>query len=73
MLSRQVQNRDLYTFVEELNKLEIDFFIYCNELLLNGTAQTIKIITDVGIITVTKKQLKRWWSRIKPFSNFCYE
>ena len=73
MLSKQVQNRDLYTFVEELNKLETDFLISCNELLLNGTVQTIKIITDAGIIKVTKKQLKRWWCRIKPFSSFSYE
>lgn len=73
MLSKQVQSRDLYTFVEELNKLETDFLIYCNELLLNGTVQTIKIITDAGIVSVTKKQLKHWWSRIKPFSSFSYE
>lgn len=72
-LSKQVQSRDLYTFVEELNKLEADFLISCNELLLDGMVQTIKVITDAGIITVTKKQLKRWWCRIKPFSSFSYE
>lgn len=70
VLSEQVQRRDLYTFVQTLNKLENDFLIHCNELLLNGSVAKIKIITDAGIITVTKKQLGRWWKRIKPFSGF---
>lgn len=73
MLSKQVHARDLYTFVEVLNKLETDFLTHCNELLLSGSLQKIKIITDAGIITVTKKQLKRWWKRIKPFSGFVNE
>lgn len=70
VLSEQVQRRDLYTFVKTLNKLEDDFLIHCNELLLNGSIAKIKIITDKVIIIVTKKQLKRWWKRIKPFSSF---
>ncbi len=70
MLSEQVQRRDLYTFVQRLNEIEADFFTPCNELLVNGTVDKIKIITDAGIITVTRKQLRRWWKRIKPFSGF---
>ena len=70
MLAEQVQRRDLYTFVQTLNKLEDDFLIHCNESLLNGSVAKIKIITDALIITVTKKQLGRWWKRTKPFSGF---
>lgn len=70
VLSEQVQRRDLYTFVQTLNKLENDILIHCNELLLNGSVGKIKIITDAGMITVTKKQLGRWWKRTKPFSGF---
>lgn len=70
MLSEQVQRRDLYAFVQTLNKLEDDFLIHYNELLLNGSVGKIKIITDAGIITVTKKQLGHWWKRVKPFSGF---
>ena len=70
MLSEQVQRRDLYTFVQTLNKLEDDFLIHCNELLLNGSIGKIKIITDEVIIAVTKKQSGRWWKRTKPFSGF---
>ena len=72
MLSEQVQARDLYTFVQTLNKLESDFLAPCNELLVEGKVAKIKIITDVGIYTVNKKQLGRWWKRTKPFSSFYY-
>ena len=72
MLSEQVQRRDLYTFVQTLNKLETDFLIPCNELLIKGTIGKIKLITDAGVFTVTKKQLGRWWKRTKSFSNLNY-
>ncbi|MFK5914015.1 MAG: hypothetical protein QM484_06545 [Woeseiaceae bacterium] len=72
-LSEQVQRRDLYTFVETLNKIESDFLLPCHELLMNKTVGKIKIITDVGTLTVTKKQLGRWWKRIRSFSSFNYE
>lgn len=72
VLSKIVQRRDLYTFVQTLNKLENDFLMPCNELLLNGTIGKVKLITDVGVFSVTKKQLGRWWKRIKPFSGFNY-
>lgn len=70
MLSEQVQRRDLYTFVQRLNEIEADFLKPCNELLVNGTVDKIKIMTDAGIITVTRKQLRHWWKRVKPFSGF---
>ena len=73
LLSEQVQRRDLYTFVQTLNRLENDFFLHANELLLSGKVGAIKLITDVGIFTVTKKQLGRWWKRAKPFSGLSYE
>ena len=72
-LSDQLQNRDLYTFVQKLNALENDFLNYANSLLLNGTIDTLKLITDAGIFTITKKHLKRWWKRIKPFVAHNYE
>lgn len=72
MLSEQVQRRDLYTFVQTLNNVENTFLIYCNELLLNGSIAKIKIMTDAGLLTVTKKHLGRWWKRIKPFASFNY-
>ena len=72
-LSECVQRRDLYTFVEELNKLELDFFKTCNKLLISENVGKLKLITDVGMFTITKKQLGRWWKRIKPFSGYLYE
>lgn len=73
LLSEQVQRRDLYTFVQTLNKLEDNFFTHCNDLLVKGKLREIKLITDAGIFTVAKKQLGRWWKRTKPFSSFNYE
>ena len=73
ILSEQVQRRDLYTFVQTLNELENEFFNSCHELLLNGTLGKIKLMTDAGIFTITKKSLKHWWKRIKPFSGYHYE
>ena len=73
MLSEQLQRRDLYTFTQTLNRLEADFFISCNELLLSGNVGKIKLITDAGIFTVTKKQLGRWWKRTKTFSSLNFE
>lgn len=72
-LSEQVQNRDLYTFVQKLNALENDFFLHANTVLLNGTINKITLITDAGIFSVTKKHLKRWWKPIKPFVKHHYE
>ena len=69
MLSEQVQQRDLYTFVQTLNKLEKKYLIPCNDLLVNGSIREIKLFTDVGVFTVTKKQLGRWWKRTKIFSS----
>lgn len=73
VLSEQVQRRDLYSFVQTLNELENDFFNSCDELLLDGTVGKIKLITDAGMFTISKKSLKRWWKRIKPFSGSNYE
>lgn len=73
MLSEQVQRRDLYSFMQTLNKLESDFLISCNELLLKGTIGEIKLMTDMGMFIITKKSLKRWWKRIKPFLGYNYE
>ena len=72
MLSDQLQRRDVYTFVEKLNELENNFFIYCNDLLLSGHIGKIKLITDVGTFTITKKQLGHWWKRTKSFLSFNY-
>ncbi len=72
LLSEQVQRRDLYTFVQLLNRLEKDFLLHANELLLTGKIGEVKIITDAGICTITKKQLGRWWKRAKPFSGLNY-
>ena len=73
MLSEQVQRRDLYAFTQTLNQLEADFFVSCNELLINGSIGKIKIITDAGIFAITKKQLGRWWKRTKIFSSLNFE
>ena len=73
ILSEQVQKRDLYTFVEKLNSLESNFLSHANALLLNGTIGIIKLITDAGTFTITKKNLKRWWKRTKPFVEHNYE
>jgi hypothetical protein len=73
MLSEQVQRRDLYTFVQTLNKLEENYFNPCNDLLAKGSLREIKLITDAGILVVTKKQLGRWWKWSKSFSSFNYE
>ena len=73
ILSEQVQCRDLYTFTQTLNKLEADFFVYCNDLLVKGSIGEIKLITDVGIFTITKKQLSHWWKRTKSFTSLNFE
>ena len=73
MLSEQVQRRDLYTFTQTLNKLEANFLFSCNEWLTNGSVGKIKLITDAGIFTVTKKQLGHWWKRTKTFSSLNFE
>lgn len=73
LLSEQVQRQDLYTFVQTLNKMENEFFNCCNDLLLKGMVREIKLLTDAGIFTITKKQLGRWWKRTKSFSSFNYE
>ena len=72
-LSEQVRRRDLYTFVQTLNALENDFLISCHKLLLNGTLAKIKLMTDAGTFIITKKSMKRWWKRIKSFSDQNYE
>lgn len=73
ILSEQVQRRDLYTFVQTLNKLEEDYLNPCNDSLTNGSIRELKIITDAGIWIVTRKQLGRWWKRTKAFSSLNYE
>lgn len=73
LLPEQVQRRDLYTFVQALNKLEKNYLTLCNNLLVKGSIRELKIITDVGTWSVTKKQLGRWWKRTKPFSSLNYE
>lgn len=70
MLSKHIQRRDLYSFMQTLSEIETDFLTPCNELLINNTIKKIKIITDTKTITVTRKQLRHWWKRIKPFSGF---
>ena len=73
MLSDSLQNRDLYTFMQILNEIEVEFLTLCNKLLVNKKIDTLKlIIDDETIITVTKKQLGHWWKRIKPFADFKY-
>ena len=73
MLSDSVRNRDLYTFMQTLNEIETSFLSHCNELLLNKEIEKIKLIVDSKTtISVTKKQLHRWWKRIKPFVDFKY-
>ena len=73
LLPEQVQRRDLYTFVQALNKLEKNYLTLCDNLLVKGSIRELKIITDVGTWSVTKKQLGRWWKRTKPFSSLNYE
>lgn len=73
MLSSSIQNRDLYTFMQILNEVEVEFLTHCNNLLVNKKIDRLKlIIDDETIITVTKKQLGHWWQRIKPFSDIKY-
>lgn len=72
MLSEDVRRRDLFTFVQSLNKLENSFLIQCNKLLMNRAIKEIKLITDVGVFFISKKQLDRWWKRTKSFSSLKY-
>lgn len=70
MLSRYVQKRDLYSFVEVLNAMVEKYLDPCDALLKSGKINKIKIITDKGNIVVTKKLLRRWWKRKKTFPGF---
>lgn len=71
MLSKYVHRRDLYGFTKKLNEMEIVFFTQFNQLLESGGVDKIKLLTNAGqTITITAKQLRRWWKRIKSFSGF---
>ncbi len=73
MLSEHVQRRDLYSFVQILNKIEEIYLGVCNELLVNKKIDRIKMLTDTDTsITITKQLLRRWWKRTKSFSSFKY-
>lgn len=71
MLSEYIRNLDLYSFMQALYEIETSFLSLCNELLLNNKVDKIILVTDDAIkITVTKKYLRRWWKRIKPYTDF---
>ena len=72
-LTEHVQRRDLYSFVNVLNEMENTFLSTINDALNNGKIGEVKILTDKGSFTVTKKYLRRWWKRVKPFTSFKYE
>lgn len=70
MLSSYVQQHDLYSFVQTLNSIVESYLLSCNELLLSGKINEIKLITDKGNIVINKKLLRRWWKRKKSFLSF---
>ena len=73
MLSEHIKNLDVYRFIQSLAEIEKGFLVECNKLLLENKIRKIVLVIDDGIsITITKKQLRHWWKRIKPFVKFNY-
>ena len=72
-LAIEVQRNDVYTFIEKLNAIENDIFSKIQHGLDTGNIKTIRIVcNNEFVIEITKKQLARWWKRIKPYSTFKY-
>lgn len=71
VLSEFVQRHDVYSYMQELKKVEEIFLSKCQTLLNEGKIREIKLISDNGTsITITSKSLGRWWKRTKPFLRF---
>jgi len=71
MLSKHVQSRDLYSYIQELNKIESRYLTQCQALLNEGKVKQLKLISSDGFsITITTRLLRRWWKRIKSYSGF---
>lgn len=71
MLSKPVQQRDLYTFMQVLNEIEDNILAICQDLLNKDNVKEIKLISNHSFaMTITSKSLRRWWKRIKPFTVF---
>lgn len=71
MLSDHVQHRDVYSYMQTLNEIEESFLKKYQALLTEGEIKEIRLISNDGVLmTITSKLLRRWWKRIKPFSNF---
>lgn len=73
MLSEHIKSLDVYRFTQSLAEIEKEFLVECNELLLaNKIKKIVLVIDNATSITITKKQLRHWWKRIKPFVKFNY-
>jgi hypothetical protein len=73
MLSEHIKSLDLYRFMQTLADIENNIIEECNKLLLDGKINKIVLIIDDSTsITITKKLLRRWWKRTKPFVKFNY-
>ena len=71
MLSKHVQSRDVYSFIQELNKIESTYLNQCQTLLKDGKIKEIKLISNDGLsMIITAKLLRRWWKRVKPYPGF---
>lgn len=73
MLSEHLRNRDLYSFVAQLNEMEEKVFSVADRLLAENKIKALKIITDGVTFNMTSKQNRRWlnwWKRVKPFVQF---
>lgn len=73
MLSEHINSLDLYRFMQTLADIEENILAACNELLLSKKIKKIVLLFENGTsITITRKQLRHWWKRIKPFVKFNY-
>jgi hypothetical protein len=57
--------------MQTLVDIEENILDKCNKLLIDGKINKIVLIIDDSTsITITKKLLRRWWKRTKPFVKF---
>lgn len=71
MLSEHINSLDLYRFMQTLAEIEKTILVACNELLISNKIKKIVLLLENGTsVTVTRKQLRHWWKRIKPYVKF---
>lgn len=62
---RAIKNRDVFSWFEQLIRLEQQILAPVFTLLQNNMLQTLTVYSDTLSLTLTRKQMTRWWRRSK--------